>query len=242
GGRGGGEALRLGEGVGARRRVRREQRRQGRRHGVLRHARRSDSCRDSDGRRVPRRDDRAHRGPLLLGTRGVPAEGALVRSISGQVARRRAVGQARDPAGLGRDPDRGGDDRGGEAGPRPSPGRREAKREVSMNRWEAWIIRGGFGLAAASGILYGIAKYFLANPDPDSRAGHPWQPVFLAAHVLAAPAAVFAMGLLLRGHVLPRIRRGEREGRRTGLTLLAIGLAPVPPGDLVPVLSRVGAP
>ena len=106
-----------------------------------------------------------------------------------------------------------------------------------MNRWEAWVIRAGFGLAAASGFLYGIAKYFLANPDPDSRVGNPWQPVFLAAHVLAAPAAVFAMGLLLRGHVLPRIRRGEREGRRTGLTLLTIGLPLVLSGYLVQVFT-----
>jgi hypothetical protein len=106
-----------------------------------------------------------------------------------------------------------------------------------MNRWEAWLIRGGFGLTAASGILYGIAKYFLASPDPDSRVGHPWQPVFLAAHVLVAPAAVFAMGLLLRGHVLPRIRLGEREGRRTGLTLLTIGLPLVLSGYVVQVFT-----
>ena len=110
-----------------------------------------------------------------------------------------------------------------------------------MNRWEAWVIRAGFGLAAASGVLYGIAKYFLANPDPDSRAGHPWQPMFLAAHVLAAPAAVFAMGLLLRGHVLPRIRRREREGRRTGLTLLTIGLPLVLSGYLVQVFTGESA-
>jgi hypothetical protein len=106
-----------------------------------------------------------------------------------------------------------------------------------MTRWEAWVIRAGFGLAAVSGVLYAVFKYFVANPDPDSRAGHPWQPVFLAAHVLAAPAAVFAMGLLLRGHVLPRIRTGEREGRRTGLTLLTIGLPLVLSGYLVQVFT-----
>lgn len=110
-----------------------------------------------------------------------------------------------------------------------------------MNRWEAWAIRAGFGLASASGILYGVMKYFLTNPDPDSRVGHPWQPALLAAHILAAPAAVFGMGLLLRGHVLPRLRRGEREGRVTGLTLLGIGLPVVLSGYLVQVFTGEAA-
>jgi uncharacterized membrane protein YidH (DUF202 family) len=110
-----------------------------------------------------------------------------------------------------------------------------------MARWEAWVIRLGFGLVSASGILFGVMKYFLANPDPDSRVGHPWQPGVLAAHVLAAPAAVFAMGLLLRGHALPRIRRGERTGRATGLTLIAIGLPLVLSGYLVQVFTGEGA-
>ena len=68
-----------------------------------------------------------------------------------------------------------------------------------MTRWEAWVIRAGFALAAVSGIVYGVAKYFLTNPDPDSRLGHPIRPAVLAAHVLAAPVAVFAMGMLLKG-------------------------------------------
>jgi hypothetical protein len=106
-----------------------------------------------------------------------------------------------------------------------------------MTRWEAWVIRAGFGLASISGVLYGMAKYLLANPDPDSRVGHPWQPALLAAHVLAAPVAVFAMGLLLRGHALPRIRKGEREGRATGLLLFGIGLPMVFSGYLVQVFT-----
>jgi hypothetical protein len=106
-----------------------------------------------------------------------------------------------------------------------------------VTRWEAWVIRVGFGLASASGILYGVMKYFLINPDPDSRVGHPWQPAVLAAHVLAGPAAVFGMGLLLRGHALPQIKRGEREGRATGLALLAIGLPLVLSGYLVEVFT-----
>jgi len=106
-----------------------------------------------------------------------------------------------------------------------------------MKSWEGGLIRWGFALVSASGLLYGVMKYFLSGSDPDSRLGNPWQPVVLAAHVLAAPVAVLAMGLLLRGHVVPRLKRGEPEGRRTGLALTTIGLPLVFSGYLVQVLT-----
>jgi hypothetical protein len=106
-----------------------------------------------------------------------------------------------------------------------------------MKDWEAWTIRAGSGLVSASGIVYGVMKYFLAGSNPDSRLGHPWQPAVLAAHVLAAPIAVFAMGLLLRGHALPRLKRGEPEGRGTGLALTAAGLPLVFSGYLLQVFT-----
>ena len=106
-----------------------------------------------------------------------------------------------------------------------------------MKPWEARVIRWAFGLVSAAGIVYGVMKYFLAGSDPDSRLGHPWQPAVLAAHVLAAPVAVFAMGLLLRGHALPQLKRGEREGRGTGLALTAVGMPLVFSGYLVQVFT-----
>jgi hypothetical protein len=95
-----------------------------------------------------------------------------------------------------------------------------------VKRWEAWTNHLGWALAAASGLLYGVLKYFVGNPDPDSRLAHPWQPPILAAHVLVAPVAVFGLGLLFRRHALARILMGEREGRRTGMwmTWLAVPL------------------
>jgi hypothetical protein len=106
-----------------------------------------------------------------------------------------------------------------------------------VKAWEVRVIRWGFGLVSASGVLYGVMKYFLAGSDPDSRLGHPWQPSMLAAHVLATPVAVFAMGLLLRGHALPQLKRGEREGRGTGLALTAVGTPLVFSGYLVQVFT-----
>jgi hypothetical protein len=99
------------------------------------------------------------------------------------------------------------------------------------------LIRVGFGLVSASGIVYGVMKYFLSGSNPDSRLGHPWQPALLAAHVLAAPVAVFAMGLLLRGHALPRLQRGEPEGRKTGLSLTTAGMPLVFSGYLLQVFT-----
>jgi len=81
-------------------------------------------------------------------------------------------------------------------------------------------------LVGASGILYGVMKYFLRPLDPDSPVNHPWQPWVLDAHVLAAPLFVFALGLIFRRHAMARIRNGEQVGRRTGIGLVAI-VAPV---------------
>jgi hypothetical protein len=96
-----------------------------------------------------------------------------------------------------------------------------------VKRWEAWVNHFGWTVTAASGVLYGALKYFVAGGDPDSRLGHPWQPAVLAAHVLAAPVAVFGFGLLFRRHVLARFAWGAERKRLTGtvMTLLAIPLA-----------------
>lgn len=95
-----------------------------------------------------------------------------------------------------------------------------------MKRWEAWTSHIGWSLTAMSGLVYGVLKYFVTSPDPDSRLSHPWQPAILAVHVLAAPVAVFGFGLLFRRHALARLSEGEHERRRTGtvMTLLAIPL------------------
>ncbi len=106
-----------------------------------------------------------------------------------------------------------------------------------MKRWEAWINHLGWSLTAASGVLYGILRYFVPASDPDSRLAVPWQPSVLAAHVLAAPFAVFALGLIFRRHALSRFAGDHREGRPSGslLTLTAVPLALT--GYLIPVLT-----
>jgi hypothetical protein len=109
-----------------------------------------------------------------------------------------------------------------------------------MKRWESWVNRIGVALTAASGIVYGVMKYFLAGANPDSRLGHPWQSWILAAHVLAAPVAVFGLGLLWRSHALGRLQLGERLGRRSGLAILRVAPPLVLSGYLIQVLSGDG--
>ena len=87
-----------------------------------------------------------------------------------------------------------------------------------MKRWEAWINHLGWSLTAASGVLYGILRYFVPASDPDSRLAVPWQPSVLAAHVLAVPFAVFALGLIFRRHARSRFAGDHREGRPSGVS------------------------
>jgi len=110
-----------------------------------------------------------------------------------------------------------------------------------VKRWEAWWNHAALVAVSLSGVAYGVFKYFVPNSDPDSRVGHPLQPVMLKAHVLFAPLAVFGLGLLLRRHALARVRRGETDGRRTGVLMLWL-LAPlVLSGYLIQVFVESGA-
>jgi hypothetical protein len=105
-----------------------------------------------------------------------------------------------------------------------------------MKRWEAWWNHAAMAAVSLTGLGYGLLKYFVTAPDADSRIGNPWQPFWMKAHVLVAPFAVFGVGLLLRRHILARIRSGEVNGRRTGTTMLWIFLPLALTGYLVQVL------
>jgi len=95
-----------------------------------------------------------------------------------------------------------------------------------MNRWELFLLHASGLAIAISGVVYGVMKYAMTGSDPDSPLGHPWQPGVLKAHVLAAPFLVFALGLVARGHALPKWRSGETAGRRSGISLLGL-MAPL---------------
>ena len=109
-----------------------------------------------------------------------------------------------------------------------------------MKRWEAWWNHAALTAVSVTGLLYGVFKYWVPSPDPSSRAGHPLQPLWLKAHVLIAPLAIFGVGLLLRRHALARIRSGEQNGRRTGATMLWLFAPLALTGYLIQVFTGPG--
>jgi hypothetical protein len=110
-----------------------------------------------------------------------------------------------------------------------------------MRRWEAWFNHAALAAISVSGVAYGIFKYFVPGSDPDSRIGHPWQPVLLKAHILVAPAVVFGIGLLFRNHAMARLRSGAGKRRYTGALMLWLVLPLTLTGYLVQVLVETTA-
>ncbi len=72
-------------------------------------------------------------------------------------------------------------------------------------------------LVAATGMVYGGLRYFGQRMGEFGLEPHPLQGLLQHLHVLTAPALVFTLGMLLRGHVQPMLRRGPPVGKRTGL-------------------------
>lgn len=110
-----------------------------------------------------------------------------------------------------------------------------------MKRWEGWWNHAALVAVSLSGLAYGIFKYFVPGSDPDSRIGHPWQPAMLKAHILVAPLAIFAIGLIFRRHALARIRTGESNGRRSGALMLWLLLPLTMTGYLIQVFVETTA-
>lgn len=109
-----------------------------------------------------------------------------------------------------------------------------------MKRWEAWWNHAALAGVALTGLVYGVVKYFVPNPDPDSRVGHPWQPGLMKAHLLVAPLAVLGVGLILRHHALRKRRQDEESGKRTGALLLWLFLPLIFSGYLIQVFVEPG--
>lgn len=91
-----------------------------------------------------------------------------------------------------------------------------------MSPLERAFIHGAALLAALTGGLQGGLKYFGARMGEFGPEPHPWLGVAQHLHVLAGPCLVFALGLLVKGHVLPRLGSKGLRGRGSGLAALAL--------------------
>ncbi len=102
-----------------------------------------------------------------------------------------------------------------------------------MKPWVRWSVHVSALAIGATGALWAWMAYIWdpgAEPlDPEQLLGwsdrHPAVPLVRTLHLVVAPVAVFAVGLIWTSHVAPRLRR-HRARRATGLAL-ALLFAPM---------------
>jgi hypothetical protein len=100
---------------------------------------------------------------------------------------------------------------------------------------ERALHHGATALAGLSGVAFGWMRYLLPEPDdPFTLVRHPLQPLALDLHVLAGPLFILAVGVVLRTHILARLRDPRRRrGRRSGVVAALLLLPMVASGYLL---------
>lgn len=107
-----------------------------------------------------------------------------------------------------------------------------------MTHGERRLLFVSVSATALTGITVWVMKDLLPRRDPFSVLGHPWQPHVLAAHLLIAPAVVFALGLIAREHIVHGWRYGRNgDGRRSGLLTVLWALPMILSGYLLQVVT-----
>ena len=107
-----------------------------------------------------------------------------------------------------------------------------------MSPVERRLLDVSVALVTLSGLAYYVMKTWMRPRDPYSVLGHPFQPYALALHVVAAPALVFALGLVFREHFLEKLRGGRSvPGRRGGIGIVATALPMILSGYALQVVS-----
>ncbi len=95
-----------------------------------------------------------------------------------------------------------------------------------MITWERRLLHVTAAAAAVTGGVYGWFRYFGQHLGDFGPEPSPWQGAWQHAHVLAVPLLLFMLGVIVRSHLLVKLRAGGREGRRTGLAI-GVLLAPM---------------
>ena len=101
-----------------------------------------------------------------------------------------------------------------------------------MSRIEAWFVHISTILVGGTGVVYAV---MMDPADAYSVVGHPWQPGVQYLHIVVAPIAVFAIGLIWKNHVFDHYRRGLTTGRRSGMSLMLTMAPMVVSGYLIQV-------
>lgn len=110
-----------------------------------------------------------------------------------------------------------------------------------MTRFERWSVWGTSLLTFVSGLGFLWTKYFVETQDPWAAVNHPLEPWFLKVHVLAAPALIFAVGLIALRHIWRHLRTRTPRGWKSGVVLLGVLAPMVLTGYLIQVVTHAGA-
>lgn len=106
-----------------------------------------------------------------------------------------------------------------------------------MSRTSVILVHLSIATVAITGIVFAWMKYVMTTDDPFAVANHPWQPGMLAAHVVLAPAAVFALGWVWNAHIYPKLTSGTRARRKSGVIGAILILPMVASGVLLQASS-----
>ena len=109
-----------------------------------------------------------------------------------------------------------------------------------MNAFDRWLFYAANLLVGSSGLVYALLRYLVKPTDPYAVVNHPAQPLVQHLHVWTAPLLVFAFGHFFYHHAWAGWRGGVREGRRSGLTLLALGGPMIASGYLLQTATSEG--
>jgi hypothetical protein len=85
-----------------------------------------------------------------------------------------------------------------------------------MSALERWNLHLAALATAGTGLVDGLLRWFGVRMGEFGPEPHPWLGAAQHLHVLLAPFLVFTLGMMVRGHLWTRLRKGP-EGRRTGL-------------------------
>ena len=86
-----------------------------------------------------------------------------------------------------------------------------------MNRLERWCLHLAALATGGTGLMDGLLRWFGERAGEFGPEAHPWLGTAQHLHVLVTPLLVFALGMIVRGHLWTRLQAGGAEGRRTGL-------------------------
>ena len=113
---------------------------------------------------------------------------------------------------------------------------------MRMTWWERWAFNALHVVVAVTGVMYFVMEKMMTpvdDPFTFTVVNHPWQPVMLSSHVLAAPFFVAFFGMLFRSHTVKKLQSPSAKNRRSGWVSLLSFSAMAVTGYLMQVATSL---